>query len=58
MKCEVYPECGPIDEGGRTQRRRGRKKEGDVVQVTPNDSISVGSERFSTPLIALNLCFD
>lgn len=41
-----------------TQRRREREKEGDVVEVTPNDSISVGLEHFSTPLIALNLCFD
>lgn len=31
---------------------------GDVLEVTPNDSISVGLEHVSTPLIAFNLCFD
>lgn len=42
----------------KTERDTQKEKEGDVVEVTPNDSISVGLEHFSTPLIALNLCFD
>lgn len=40
------------------EKKRERWKERDVVEVSPNDSISVGLERFSTLLIALNFCFD
>lgn len=59
MKHEVYSERGSIDEEGK--RDRGGDKEGrggDVLEVTPNDSESVGLERFSAHLIAFHQCLD
>lgn len=37
---------------------RQRGKEGDALEVTPNDSESAGLERFSAWLIAFHQCLD